>query len=520
MSNQHHTPTRRGNIISRYVDPVKNANSMEGHVLMSETIAKLVAVIITSIGFFIWGKDVAAQYTDWAVAHWATGILFAVIAAWITDFAFSHFLENSMFQFLAFWKFDWFGASAQQGPYITYFLRPMRWLVVTIIVAALLWADWTSVYTLRSPIANAKKENVERVDFSSLRKEQQRAITATIAPVDAEIKQVRADIVAAERNAVAANTALAKLAAEGNSWAKGQLAAKKAKATKAYKKRLESLQEQRDKAYTSATTLAAREQDIALTDDATAQQTEAESKTAITTLFTQFGIGSKLLTIFLRLFLIINFLINTPNWDANRDGRIDGSDVTASASGAAGAAATPPPAHTTGHSPAFAHRRRAGFKRHDDDHPEQPQSRTGFMLGGPIVLPTVPEETLWHSVPQHSAPEQPKQNSRAGTVPAIRATGVLADIKYWEKLSCLYLKRSFTSQREQYKRDNATRFEAYRTMLEALGITVERGSGYALTFRHPDKYNTSDDAMRIVESQYTILKNLRNGIEPEEAVAP
>lgn len=512
MSNQ---SARRGNLISRYVDPIRNAASMEGHVLMAETVAKLVAVIITSLGFFIWGKDVAAQYTDIVALHWLTGILFVAIAAWITDFAFSHFLENSMFQFLAFWKFDWIHtAVARDGWYITFLLRPMRWAVVTVIVAGLFWADWTSVYTLRSPIANAKAERAKRVDFSALRAEQQRAISATVAPIDSEIKQTRADIASAERAVAANNPALQQLAAEGNSWAKGQIASKKAKETKPLKKRLAALQAQRDAAYSGIVASTAQERSIAIADDQAAQTSDGESKTAISTLFTQFGIGSKILTILFRLFLIINFLINTPNWDANRDGVVDGDDVTAAASGRSAHTTTPPHPQgfpAGGHSPAFAGRRRAGFVRHDDP----PESRTEFGLGAPAVPPTTPTSVPAQNPVEHCStgetPEQSTGNNSGTEAPGQSVPkGVLIDVKYWKMQAKQCLERSMTQKSEKSREDNRIRYEVFRTMLEALGFQVERTGGWELNFREPEVTDTSDDAMRIIEAQHTILWNLKN----------
>jgi hypothetical protein len=71
------------------------------------------------------------------------------------------------------------------------------------------------------------------------------------------------------------------------------------------------------------------------------------------------------------------------------------------------------------------------------------------------------------------------------------------------------LERSETQQRASKRKDNWDRYCAYRTMLEALGVRVERGEGYSLIFTHPPEYNTSDDAMRIVETQYDILHNLK-----------
>lgn len=131
----------------------------------------------------------------------------------------------------------------------------------------------------------------------------------------------------------------------------------------------------------------------------------------------------------------------------------------------------------------------------------------------PVPPPTVPDQIAVAQCSTDISTEQSAQNSTtrnstAPTVPA-RATGVLADIKYWQKLSRMALERSETQQRLSKRKDNWDRYCAYRTMLEALGVRVERGEGYSLIFTHPPEYNTSDEAMRIVEKQYDILHKLK-----------
>lgn len=504
MASSQSVHNRRGNIIARYVDPIRNARSMEGQVLLAETIAKLVAVVITSIGFFIWGMSVAAQYTEWVPAHWLSGALFAGIAAWITDFAFSHFLENSLFQFLAFWRFNWFPNVARDGIYITFLLRPLRWVVVTVIVAALFWADWNSVYTLRSPIANAKKEKVERIDFSALRADQQQAISAQIAPIDNEINRVRADISRAERDVHNANPGLRELADRGNKWAPGELKRKKDRATRADRKRLETLQQQRDQVYASVTASAEKERTIAIADDQDAQATEAENKAAISTLFTQFGIGSKILTILFRLFLIINFLINTPNWDANRDGVIDGEDVTAAAQGSEQPEQRTEQPAPRGPSPAYAHRRPIGFHRSEDP-PENPQGRTQQVFTNIPLSPfiTVPAEI---AVEQCSTAPEP-ETTAVPEQPAKTGLGVLADLREWEKRANQTYKRSFSSQREEYREDNRHRAECYTIMLKCVGVEVTEQEG-ELKFQHPPAYTLTEDVLFVIDEQKKRLEQI------------
>ena len=508
MASSQSLHNRRGTIFARYVDPIRNARSMEGQVLLAETIAKLVAVIITSIGFFIWGMSVAAQYVDQVWVHWLTGALFAGIAAWITDFAFSHFLENSLFQFLAFWRFNWFWRFASEGFYITLLLRPLRWAVVTIIVAALFWADWNSVYTLRSPIANAKKEKVERIDFAQLDAAQRQRIHDQVGPIDAEIAQVRDDIRKTEKDITAANTGLRELAQKGNKWAPGELQRKKDRATKQARKRLQSLQEQRDRAYAAITGASQQERGQAIADDAAAVATEAENKAAISTLFTQFGIGSKILTILFRLFLIINFLINTPNWDANRDGVIDGEDVTAAAQGVEQSEQriTEQPA-PRGPSPAYAERRPIGFHRQEQEPPDTPKGRTHQIFTNIPLSPiiTVPAQNAVEQCSTANSPQTvvvPEQSERAGL-------GVLADVREWEKRANQTYKRSFTSQREEYRDDNRQRSICYSIMLKCVGVQVtEDPDAGELKFQHPAEYTLSDDVLFVIAEQKKRLEQI------------
>jgi hypothetical protein len=473
---EHNPP--KGNFISSAVNPRRNQSGMERHVLAAETMAKLVAVVITSLGFFVWGQDIAGQYSDNYWVQLSTGLVFAGVAAWITDFAFSHFLENAMYQFINFFSFSWFGNIARDGIYITLFLKPLRWLVVTGIVAALFWADWNSVVTLRSPIANAKQEKAERVDWQQLDAAQAAAITAQLAPIDAELKTVRNRIAATEKKTAAANVGLQKLITDGNAWAATEMQRKKDRATNADRKRLEKLEAQRDQVYASATTSASSQRQLALADDTEAVATEQESKAAIATLFTMFGLGAKILTICFRLFLVINFLITKPG-DVNGDGQINGEDVTAHARNSRNNTGTAGTTHNhaapTG-APAFsAQENRIGFKHYDTSQPT-PTGRTSFQMGDDVP----PVSTLYTPVEQRSTGFQPQ--------PGQNTALMVVDVKEWAKRCRQCYIRSQTSETPEAKQDNHDRYCTFRQMLETVGVVVEKDDSGIMQYRMPAKF--------------------------------
>lgn len=504
MDNNHTTPPK-GNPLARNVDPVRNQRGMEGHVLAAEAVAKLVAVVITSIGFFIWGQDVAAQYTSNEWAHLATGAIFAAIAAWITDFAFSHFLENAMFQFINFWSFNWWGNVQRDGIYITLFLKPLRWAVVTGIVAALFWADWNSVVTLRSPIADAKQEKAARVDFNALNAAQAEALQAQIGPIDAEIKAVRNRIAATERKTAEANVGLKKLIDDGNAWASAEMAKRKDKATRSDRRQLEKLEAARLKAYEQATTAQAEQRQIAVADDKQAIQSETESKAAIATLFTMFGLGAKILTICFRLFLVINFLIQRPG-DVNGDGSVDGADVTAHARNSrnnTGTSGTTTQQHAA---PAFAqHGQRIGFKHYDEPPVHQPESRTHFQFGAPASF-RASENPPYSVVEQRSTEatehaEQPAYNGPAH---------VVADVKEWMKRAQQCYTRSTTSKSEDARKDNWDRYLAFRAMLETVGADVYEDPDGTLRYKVPARYDLNESTAAALRQLAIELDNITN----------
>lgn len=312
------------------INPQANSRTVDRQVLLAERVFLGVAVIITSIGFFVWGSSAARQFEAPPLLQYVVGVVAALSSAFVTDFAFRHFLEEVVYQGLAFFHPNVTG----RGHKAFYFkaLDVVRWLLLTLVVGALFYADWNSVQTIRDPFAATARQRAT-TDIAAATANLSKNLSAASTPMAEQIAALKKDIAATERRAIAANGGLAALVKNGNGWASRELEKKKSAATRNSRRELDKLQS----AYTS--TLA--DQSAALTASTSAlttenQQISAENdqkKRSLSDMFFMFGAGSKLLTVILRIFLVVSFLSKTPTLDANGDGVIDGRDVTAAASG-------------------------------------------------------------------------------------------------------------------------------------------------------------------------------------------
>lgn len=340
------------------INPIANHNRIDRRVLFAEKVTLWVVILLTSIGFYVWGRSVAQQYTDNPWAQNIIGLIAAVISAFITDVAFREFLEDVIYQFLRALKIKpgalripWAArppSHSGEGPGVGSYTRNLkifRWLVLTTIVASLFYVDYYSVQTIRNPFASQARQK-PTTDIATVTATLNQQTTAATAPIAAQItnlqqqiKQADRDIRSAEANAAAKNKALRDLIAQGNTWANTELNRKKAQATAPHRQHKQNLQTQLDAANQTYNTALAN-QNATLTAVTTAtlqknQQIETENlqaKYSLSNMYFMLGFGLKALTILFRLFLVVSFLAKNPNLDANQDGTIDGRDVTAAAS--------------------------------------------------------------------------------------------------------------------------------------------------------------------------------------------
>ena len=314
---------------NQVINPQKNSRSIDRHVLFAERLMLGVAVVITSAGFLVWGYNAAGQYTESFPVKAAFGILAAFMSAMVTDFAFRNFLEEVIFQMLV--VFYPKAESHIEKPGYIKAMAFFRWVILAAIVSLLFYADFISVYTVKDPIAAASKQKPV-VDPAKVSAEAASTMNEQIKPLKQQISALKAEIKQEESRVERQNASLVKLVSQGNNWAPSQLAAKKANATKVKRANLTKLED----AYTAAlsgnsTALATINNQAIQTSQVTIEENNAQ-KAAMSNLFQLFGVGSKIMTVLFRMFLVVSFLSKNPNLDANGDGTVDGEDVTAAAS--------------------------------------------------------------------------------------------------------------------------------------------------------------------------------------------
>lgn len=316
------------------INPQKNSRNVDRQVWLAERVFLMVAILITSVGFFVWGRSAAAQYTDWPLAQTLVGIAAALASAFVTDFAFRSFLEEVVFQGLAWFHPNVINREERSAIYFKA-LAISRWVLLVLVVGALFLADWYSVQAIRDPFASAAKQT-ETTDLTAATAALSASMKEATGPMAEQISTLKKDIAAAERRTESTNASLAALVAQGNGWAIREMEKKKAAATKAARKQLTALQGSYTEALgrTSATIASSTEQITAR--NAEIEQENRQKRYTLSGMFFMFGAGSKALTVILRIFLVISFLSKTPTLDVNGDGVVDGRDVTDGARGGSG----------------------------------------------------------------------------------------------------------------------------------------------------------------------------------------
>lgn len=313
------------------INPQKNSRSIDRHVLFAERLMLGVAVVITSAGFLVWGYNAAGQYTEVFAIKAAFGIMAALMSAMVTDFAFRNFLEEVIFQMLVV-----FYPKAENHIEKPGYIKAMaffRWVILAAIVCLLFYADFISVYTVKDPIAAASKQK-EVIDPAKVSAVAAGTMSEQIKPLKQQITALKNEIKLEESRVEHSNASLVKLVSQGNNWAPQQLAAKKSAATKAKRANLTKLEDAYTQALSGNSAALATINTQAIQTSQTIIEENNTQKAAMSNLFQLFGIGSKIMTVLFRMFLVVSFLSKNPNLDANGDGQVDGEDVTAAASGA------------------------------------------------------------------------------------------------------------------------------------------------------------------------------------------
>lgn len=307
------------------VNPQKNAKSVEKTVYTVEVVALYVTMLLTSVGGGMAAFNVAGTYTDIFVIKAIVGVVFALIAAFITDIGFRRILEFVSFSWLSMLHPDY----RQTQPHR--FNRAVDLAVkisLTLVLAALFAFDFYSVKVVQSPLANASKGK-ETASISERVGDATGDINGQVKDIEAKIAENAKAAEKARWNANAnTSAAMKKLSREGNQWAKAQIQKAQANAERPYLKENEQLRASVASLRATSVDLTTKVSQATLDNNAIIVAENEQTKATISGMFFYMSFGSKSLTVFLRIILVLMFFSKNPHLDANGDGVVDGQDVT------------------------------------------------------------------------------------------------------------------------------------------------------------------------------------------------
>ena len=314
------------------INPYHNRDTTPRNIRLAESGARITATITTSIGAFIWGQDLAARYLpgEWDITPFLTaavGIAAGVIMGYLTDFMFGNLLQRV--------AYDMFAAghpnvTKWDGPrYFKRLRRAESWLFGLLLVGLFAFDLYTTLI-IRDPIADQARADAT-TDIAAATATVSAAQNSAAAPMAAQLKDLDRRITAEERRITAANPALQKLAADGNTWARQQIAAKRNRVTKTLRAERDQLTAAYNRTLASQSDqLAATQRQITETNDRTAV-TNQRNRNVMAGMYVAFTVIPKILSIILRILMVITFLAYSINFhpDLTGDGIIDYADVEA-----------------------------------------------------------------------------------------------------------------------------------------------------------------------------------------------
>lgn len=312
------------------INPYKNRESTARNIASAERLARYAATIFTSIGAFVYGRDLSLKYLPegWCWSPWiavAGGVFIAGAAAWLTDMMFGTLLQRVTYDTLASRHPN---VTKWQGAVYFKNLRTAESWMIGILLAALLGFDLYTTLIIRDPVAEQARQT-PLVDVVALRGNLEAAEAASIAQLRDDAKQKEKSIRETEKRVEAGNPALARLKASGNAWASTKIAKSQAKATAPDQKGRAALE----------TAIASRVAEGPAYIQARVAEAEAANARALDSntrnrdvmagMYTAFTVVPKALAILLRILMVVTFLAYSSkfNPDLTGDGIIDYQDV-------------------------------------------------------------------------------------------------------------------------------------------------------------------------------------------------
>ncbi len=312
------------------INPYSNREATNRNTARSEAGARWAAVIFTSGGAFIYGKDLAMRYLpdswEWSpTCAIVAAIAAAGVAAWLTDLMFGDLLQRVVYDLLASrhpnvikWQGDNYFKSLRRGESIMY----------AVLLVGLLCFDLYTTLVIREPIADqARAKPIINVD--SLRQGLQSSYDSNISALRTDAKEKQKAIASIERKVANSNPALEKLKKDGNAWAANEIARRQRKAIATDEKARASLENAVAVAVTESPKYIASRIAEAETANAEAAAANQRNRAVMSGMYTAFTVVPKALAILLRILMVVTFLAYSSKFhpDLTGDGIIDYRDV-------------------------------------------------------------------------------------------------------------------------------------------------------------------------------------------------
>lgn len=312
------------------INPYQNREKSALAIKTGERLARWTATITTGLGGAVWGYAQAIKYLpqSWEGSPYIAALAAVSVAAvlgWITDHAFGDLLQRVVTDAVASRHPN---AIQWNGPNYFRNLRRMESAGFFLVLLALFAFDAYTTIIIRDPVADEAKQ-LEITDLATATSSISKQHQESTAPMARQITQLKSDIAATERRISADNAALAKLSNEGNSWARQQLANKKAKGTKNARTELEKLQAAYNIALSTQSAAVAQAETQIQQQNQQRMEANQRNRQIMAGMYTWMAFGPKLLSIILRILMVITFFAYSSSLqlDLNGDGIIDYADV-------------------------------------------------------------------------------------------------------------------------------------------------------------------------------------------------
>ena len=326
--------------IASDIDP--HNNNVRAIALNVETLAIWASVITSAVSIGTITYKVVENRLHMPILSLIASVIVIVAASYISDYGFRQFSTKFIFELLSFpqgwWLKVYNGSQSAWSATMQLFYRVLSWVMVGGIACLMFGLSWATSWMGAQDAYAMKDTPVSLVNVDSMRTNQVVSLQSTSNTIDKDIERLNKTLSMEKKAAQEkAEFMYGKLVASGNAWAKMQSDKMVDKAIKSTQLKIDALQATKLSMLANASTT---NQEILQQNMLLNKQTitaKAEKEENFIYLFRWFGVGSSILQVLCRAFLVIMFLASGPT-DENGDGKIDNDDVDFFAGGGGGGA--------------------------------------------------------------------------------------------------------------------------------------------------------------------------------------